>query len=65
MSAPLDISEHLFIAIDHVGIAVPDLDEAIEFYRDAFGMRVACSSSWSSRQSGARHPPAPGPAPRR
>jgi methylmalonyl-CoA/ethylmalonyl-CoA epimerase len=41
MSAPLDFSEHLFTAIDHVGIAVPDLDAAIEFYRDAFGMRVA------------------------
>lgn len=25
-------------AIDHVGIAVPDLDEAIAFYRDAFGL---------------------------
>ena len=32
------IPEHLFICIDHVGIAVPDLDEAIAFYRDAFGM---------------------------
>jgi methylmalonyl-CoA/ethylmalonyl-CoA epimerase len=31
---------HLFTAIDHVGIAVPDLDEAIAFYRDAFGMEV-------------------------
>src|SRR5690349_2809480 len=31
---------HLFTAIDHVGIAVPDLDEAIAFYRDAFGMQV-------------------------
>ena len=31
----------LFTTIDHVGIAVPDLDEAIAFYRDAFGMRVA------------------------
>ena len=41
MSAPLDISEHLVTAIDHVGIAVPDLDDAIEFYRDTFGMRVA------------------------
>jgi methylmalonyl-CoA/ethylmalonyl-CoA epimerase len=28
-------------AIDHVGIAVPDLDEAIEFYRDTFGLEVA------------------------
>jgi methylmalonyl-CoA/ethylmalonyl-CoA epimerase len=31
---------HLFTAIDHVGIAVPDLDGAIAFYRDAFGMEV-------------------------
>jgi methylmalonyl-CoA/ethylmalonyl-CoA epimerase len=28
----------LFSRIDHVGIAVPDLDEAIAFYRDAFGV---------------------------
>jgi methylmalonyl-CoA/ethylmalonyl-CoA epimerase len=28
-------------AIDHVGIAVPDLDEAIEFYRDSFGLELA------------------------
>src|SRR5687767_14167626 len=42
MTAPtdLDIPEHLFTAIDHVGVAVPDLDEAIAFYRDTFGMRV-------------------------
>lgn len=32
---------HLFEAIDHVGIAVPDLDEAIAFYRDTYGMTVA------------------------
>jgi methylmalonyl-CoA/ethylmalonyl-CoA epimerase len=25
--------------IDHVGVAVPDLDEAIEFYQRVFGMR--------------------------
>jgi methylmalonyl-CoA/ethylmalonyl-CoA epimerase len=25
--------------IDHVGVAVPDLDRAIEFYRRVFGMR--------------------------
>ncbi len=31
---------HLFTAIDHVGIAVPDLDEAIAFYRDVFGMQT-------------------------
>jgi methylmalonyl-CoA/ethylmalonyl-CoA epimerase len=27
-------------AIDHVGIAVPDLDVAIEFYRETFGLQV-------------------------
>jgi methylmalonyl-CoA/ethylmalonyl-CoA epimerase len=27
-------------AIDHVGIAVPDLDAAIAFYRDTFGMET-------------------------
>ena len=31
----------LFTAIDHVGIAVADLDQAIAFYRDVFGMRLA------------------------
>ena len=36
----LDIPAHLFTCIDHVGIAVPDLDEAIAFYRDSFGMEV-------------------------
>jgi methylmalonyl-CoA/ethylmalonyl-CoA epimerase len=40
MTAPLDIPDHLFTCIDHVGIAVPDLDEAIAFYRDSFGMEV-------------------------
>ena len=35
------IPEHLFTAIDHIGIAVPDLDEAVAFYRDTFGMRLA------------------------
>ncbi|MGW4208496.1 methylmalonyl-CoA epimerase [Lentzea sp. NPDC004789] len=28
-------------AVDHVGIAVPDLDVAISFYRDNFGLEVA------------------------
>ena len=41
MTEALSIPEHLFVAIDHVGVAVPDLDEAIAFYRDAFGMKVA------------------------
>jgi methylmalonyl-CoA/ethylmalonyl-CoA epimerase len=34
------LPEHLFTAIDHVGVAVPDLDEAIAFYRDTFGMET-------------------------
>ena len=34
------MTDELFLAIDHVGIAVPDLDRAIAFYRDTFGMRV-------------------------
>ncbi len=41
MTAPLEIPDHLFIAIDHVGIAVPDLDAAITLYTEKFGMRVA------------------------
>ena len=36
----LDVPEPLFVCIDHVGVAVPDLDEGIAFYRDAFGMQV-------------------------
>lgn len=40
MTSALDIPEHLFVCIDHVGIAVPDLDEAISFYASAFGMKV-------------------------
>src|SRR5690242_14135209 len=31
----------LFTAIDHVGVAVRDLDEAIAFYERAYGMRLA------------------------
>ena len=35
-----DLPSHLFTAIDHVGVAVADLDEAIAFYRDTFGMEI-------------------------
>jgi methylmalonyl-CoA/ethylmalonyl-CoA epimerase len=31
----------LVTALDHVGVAVPDLDAAIAFYRDNFGLVVA------------------------
>jgi methylmalonyl-CoA/ethylmalonyl-CoA epimerase len=37
MSTP---TEPLFTQIDHVGVAVPDLDVAIAFYRDTFGMAL-------------------------
>jgi len=33
-----DLPTQLLTQVDHVGIAVPDLDEAIAFYRDTFGM---------------------------
>lgn len=33
-------STALFTHIDHVGIAVPDLDEAISFYESAYGMTM-------------------------
>ncbi len=39
-TVPLDLPAHLFTCIDHVGVAVPDLDEAIALYRDSFGMEV-------------------------
>jgi methylmalonyl-CoA/ethylmalonyl-CoA epimerase len=35
------VPTELFTAIDHVGVAVPDLDEAIAFYRDTYGMTLA------------------------
>ena len=37
---PGDVAGDLLTAIDHVGIAVPDLDAAIAFHRDVLGMRV-------------------------
>jgi methylmalonyl-CoA/ethylmalonyl-CoA epimerase len=40
MSTPSSLPAGLFTAIDHVGVAVPDYDAAIAFYRDVFGLRV-------------------------
>ena len=34
------VPAHLLIGIDHVGIAVADLAEALAFYRETFGMTV-------------------------
>ena len=35
------MTQGLFTHIDHVGIAVRDLDEAIAFYEEKYGMRMA------------------------
>jgi methylmalonyl-CoA/ethylmalonyl-CoA epimerase len=35
-----DLPSELFTAVDHVGVAVADLDAAIAFYRDQLGMRL-------------------------
>ena len=35
-----DLPAHLFTCIDHVGVAVPDLDAAIATYREKFGMEL-------------------------
>lgn len=40
MTASPELTGPLFTAIDHVGIAVPDLDVAIAFYRDTYGMEM-------------------------
>ncbi|MCA1654992.1 MAG: methylmalonyl-CoA epimerase [Pseudonocardiaceae bacterium] len=36
----MDALKPFVIAVDHVGVAVPDLDEAIAFYRDVLGLRL-------------------------
>lgn len=33
-------TQGLFTAIDHVGVAVPDFDKAVAFYRDVYGMEL-------------------------
>lgn len=38
-------SSPLFTAIDHVGVAVADLDEAIAYYQDVLGMRLVHEES--------------------
>jgi methylmalonyl-CoA/ethylmalonyl-CoA epimerase len=40
------------LRIDHVGVAVPDLDEAIEFYARVFGMR--CVHTEENPEQGVR-----------
>jgi methylmalonyl-CoA/ethylmalonyl-CoA epimerase len=38
---PSTLTDALFEAIDHVGIAVADLDAAVRYYGEMFGMTVA------------------------
>ena len=40
------------LRIDHVGIAVPDLDEAVAFYADTFGLR--CVHQETNEEQGVR-----------
>ena len=40
MTTPSALPAGLFTALDHVGVAVPDYDAGIAFYRDVFGLRV-------------------------
>ena len=40
------------LRIDHVGIAVPDLDEAVTFYAETFGMR--CVHQETNHEQGVR-----------
>jgi methylmalonyl-CoA/ethylmalonyl-CoA epimerase len=42
----------LFTRLDHVGVAVPDLDQAIEFYTSVFGMR--CTHVETNAEQGVR-----------
>jgi methylmalonyl-CoA epimerase len=39
----------LFGRIDHIGVAVEDIDAAIELYRDSFGMELAHRETVSSQ----------------
>lgn len=48
----LDISPVGILRIDHVGIAVADLDAAIEFYARVFGMR--CVHQETNEEQGVR-----------
>ena len=40
MTSAALVPADLLSAIDHVGIAVPDLDEALDFYAGTFGLRA-------------------------
>lgn len=46
------IPPQMLLAIDHVGIAVPDLDEAVAFYADTFGLHAVHTET--NEQQGVR-----------
>ncbi len=49
-------------ALDHVGIAVAELDQALAFYRDALGLTVEAPEEVTSQRVRAHFVPAGGPA---
>ena len=48
--------------LDHIGIAVADIDEALAFYRDALGLEVETPEEVASQRVRARFIPAGGAA---
>ena len=48
--------------LDHVGIAVADLDQALAFYRDALGLEIDPAEEVPSQQVRAHFIPAGGPS---
>lgn len=40
MHTSVDLPDDLFVCIDHVGLAVPDLDAAITFHTEVLGWRL-------------------------
>jgi methylmalonyl-CoA/ethylmalonyl-CoA epimerase len=51
-SGPGDLPPVQLLRIDHVGVAVPDLDEALKFYAETFGMR--CVHEETNQEQGVR-----------
>ena len=56
--APLDLPDHLFVCIDHVGVAVSNLREALAFYQDALGLAVEAPEEVPSQRVRAHFIPA-------
>ena len=50
--APPSVPADLLVGIDHVGIAVADLDEAVAFYADTFGL--SCVHEEVNEEQGVR-----------